>query len=286
MSRVVSPYYPPRARWYAPLQRVGPGLARFFSLNRLRRVDGVSPAGLLVSLLIPGLGFYLAGRRAWGKAALVGCGFLLGVCLVALGRMTANIAFGLLLAVHASGVTLVLQPWLVEARFFTRVFCSFGILAALGGLLYVPAGNFVDAHWFTPLQINGKVVVVKKYGGPGQVRRGDWLAYTLKAAGYTQAGLGLGPVLALPGDRIRFTETALEVNGVFRPRLPHMPDSGELVVPEKHWFLWPEFDIYGHGNLGDPATVSQVILRSAVISEQQFAGKPFKRWFWRRQVPS
>ena len=86
-------------------------------------------------------------------------------------------------------------------------------------------------------------------------------------------------------DRVRFSKAAFEVNGAGQPRLAHMPETGELIMAEKHWFAWPDFAITGHGNVAE-AGVSAALLRMATISEQQFAGKPFKRWFWRRQVSS
>jgi hypothetical protein len=210
----------------------------------------------------------------------------MGVFLVALGHGAANIAFGLAVSIHAMGVTLLLEPWLAPSRFRVRLLWSLAILAALGWLLYLPCRNYIDTHWFTPLRVNGQVVIVGKRSGPGNLQRGDWIAYSLQEVGYARAGLGLGPVLALAGDEVRFTPTALRINGVPQPRLPHMPDSGVVVVPEKHWFVWPEFDISGHGYLGEPAAISQAILQSAMISEAHFVGKPFKRWFWHRQFPS
>jgi len=71
---------------------------------------------------------------------------------------------------------------------------------------------------------------------------------------------------------------------VARPLLPHMPTSGEIVIPEKSWFIWPDFDIGGgHGYVGG-AAISATLLKMAMVEEQQFVGKPFKRWFGREQV--
>jgi hypothetical protein len=62
-----------------------------------------------------------------------------------------------------------------------------------------------------------------------------------------------------------------------------MPTSGEVAVPEKHWFVWPELDISVHGNVSE-ASISAMMLQSATVSESEFIGKPFKHWFWRRQI--
>ena len=58
-------------------------------------------------------------------------------------------------------------------------------------------------------------------------------------------------MLAVAGDTVRFTTNVFFINGQPAPRLPHMPDTGEVQVPEKHWFIWPNLDISGHGNVGE-----------------------------------
>jgi len=138
-----------------------------------------------------------------------------------------------------------------------------------------------------PLRVNGRVVVVQTFSASKAVRRGDWIAYSLPGGAGTgvlvQEGLSLGPVLAAGGDHLRFSPKTFEVNGVQRPLLPHMPTSGELLVPENHWFIWPELGISGHGNVAE-ANISATMLQLANVSEPRFIGKPFKRWFWRRQI--
>ena len=84
------------------------------------------------------------------------------------------------------------------------------------------------------------------------------------------------------GDRVRFKAETIEVNGVASPRRAHMPTAGELVVSEKNWFIWPQFDISNRGNTAE-TVISAMMVRLATVSEEQFVGKPFKRWFWRRQ---
>jgi len=285
-SKVVSPYYPPRARWFAPLLRLGLAIVRVLGLDRLYRPGAVSFGGLVASLLIPGVGFWLAGRRFLAKAAVAGYTLSLCVFVVALGRAPANIAFGLLISIHSTGLILLLDPWLLGIRFRTRLFCSLAVLSFLAGLLYLPARTFLDTHWLSPLQINDRVVIVHKLANPTHLRRGDWIAYSLPAIKYTQAGFGFGPILATAGDRVAFTPAAFEVNGITQPRRANMPESGEWVVPQKHWFLWPDFDISGHGNVNQQAMITQAIMESAMVAEEQLVGKPFKRWFWHTQFPS
>jgi hypothetical protein len=135
---------------------------------------------------------------------------------------------------------------------------------------------------------------VQKLTSPGVIKRGDWVMYSLQnlnsgdphregGAVRSQAGYGLEPVLAVAGDSVTFSTNSFAVNGVEHPLLPHMPNSGEVIVPEKNWFIWPELGISGHGNTSE-ASISDAMLRLATVPENQFVGKPFKRWFWRKQI--
>jgi hypothetical protein len=143
-----------------------------------------------------------------------------------------------------------------------------------------------------PLRVNDHVVVVQRNAPATSVGRGDWVAYTFSGYYFSNHGgqgasshtsLGLGLVLATAGDRVEFSTGKFTVNGVSRPLLPHMPDSGNLIVPENHWFIWPNLAITGNLNVGE-ASISSVMLQMASVPETQFVGKPFKRWFWREQI--
>ena len=288
MSNFSSPYYPPRARWYAPLLSWGGRLRRGLALDRVRPPAGVPWLGLLGSLLVPGLGVYVRGPRMYGQLALGLCGGLLLIFMAELGRPAANFAFGLLLAAHASSINYLLAPSLAGFRFRYRLLFSLALLILLGTLLYLPAQNYVASRGVMPLRIKERVVIVRNVGNPSALRRGDWVAYSVKAGGdhngYIEAGYGLGPILALPGDRVRFTPAALEVNGRPQPRRDHMPVSGVFVVPGMCWFVWHELAIGGHGYVAE-ATLVQTLLSMATITEPQLVGKPFQRWFWHRQFP-
>ena len=287
MSKFASAYYPPRARWYAPLWKLGGSLRRHFGLSRARLPMTMSFCAFALSLLVPGMGFYLRSERRWGKAALAASGLLLAVFFVWLGYPAGNVAFGLLLSLHSTSIVYLCEPLLVDVRLRTRVFFSMAVLAVVGGLIYLPLRSLIQERCFIPMNVNGRIVVVRAYDSPASVRRGDWIAYSLKDAGvngiYVRAGYGLGPVLATAGERLRFGSSALEVNGFRSARKAFMPESGELAVAENHWFVWPEVDISGHGNVGE-AAISATLLKMSMITKDQFVGKPFKRWFGRRQI--
>jgi hypothetical protein len=288
-----SPYYPPRARWYSFFLSFGGTIRRRLALDRIHLPREMALVGLVAGFLVPGLAVYIRGPRLWGKTVLAGCGLLLLIFIVGFGHPVGNFAFGLLLSIHVSGFVYYCSPLLLEASLRSRLLFTLLTMMALGLLIYLPIRNAVLQRWLVPLHVRGNVVIVQRLAAPDDIKRGDWVMYSQNngetgdahhgGAVWVRAGFGCGPVLAVGGDRVEFSTNAFRVNGEARPLLPHMPNSGTLTVPEKHWFIWPEFDIYAHGNVGE-ANVSAIMLQMATVSQKQFIGKPFKRWLWRRQI--
>jgi hypothetical protein len=212
---------------------------------------------------------------------------LLLVFMIGLGYRTGNLAFGLMLSIHVTSLGVLFQPYFATSRLRVRFLFGICSLVFLALMLYMPARNFIQEHFFMPLRLNGEVIVVGKLDAGTAVRRGDWIAYNMESQElaqqvYSRSGYGLGPVLAVGGDRVSFTPNACEINGIAQPRRGHMPTSGTLVVPEKHWFVWPDVDMTGHGNVPEER-ISDSMQRMALISTDQFRGRALKRWFWRRQ---
>jgi hypothetical protein len=288
-------YYPPRARWYSHLFSFGSAIRRRLALDRLHAPREMAWAGLATGFLVPGLAVYIRGPRLWGMAALAGCGLLFLSFIAWFGHPAGNFAFGLLLSIHISGFVYYYSPLLQQEGLRSRLLLTLLALMTIGLLIYLPVRNVVLQHWLIPLRVRGNVVIVQRQGAPQDIRRGDWVMYSQKrsetgeahngGAIWVRAGFGWGPVLAVAGDRVEFSTNTFRVNGEARPLLPHMPNSGTLTVPEKHWFIWPELDIYQHGNVGEE-NISAILLHMATVSQEQFIGKPFKRWFWRRQILS
>ena len=279
-------FYPPRARWYSPLLIVGGRIRRRLALDFIQLPAGVSPGGALACLLFPGTAFYVCGPRFWGKVA-IGLSVLLFFVQVAwFGSGAASVAFGLLLSVHASGLAFFVEKMLPAPGFRSRLISGAGLLALLAFFLYLPARKMVQSHWFFPLQVNDRVVVIYRQHPTINLRRGEPVAYSLD--GFSEHGLvvrsgfGFGPLLGLPGDQVRFNPDSFEVNGLAHQRLAFMPTSGELLVPQRHWFVWPEFGKHGNGHASDDV-LSQTVLELSTISEAQFMGKPLRHWLWRRQ---
>jgi hypothetical protein len=286
MSRFHSPYYPPRASWYSPLFRLVEAAKRMMWLDRIHLPAGMATRAFLAGLLIPGYAFVVRGERLIGRVVMLSYGLLAAVFIIWLGYPIANIGFGLMLSLHVSSVIFLLNPWLADARIPFRLLTGLALLVFVGGGLYAPIRRQVETNWLMPLRINQNVVIVQTFSSSASVKRGDWVAYKLedeRGTGlYSRAGLGLRPVLAVAGAQVRFTDQSYVVNGVSLPRLPHMPTTGELTVPEKNWFIWPDFAISNRGNIAE-ANISAAMLRLAMVAEVQFVGKPLKRWFWRRQ---
>jgi hypothetical protein len=286
MGGRVSSYYPPRARWYSPLLTGGERLRKRLALDRLHWPNGLSPAAVVVSMVVPGAGFYFRAPRFWGRLALGLSVLLILVIVGGFGYPVAALGFGLLLSLHACGLVFVLDPLLVDAIFRTRLLFGGGILIALLCLVYLPGRDFIQRHLFLPLQVNGRVVVVKVMRLSTAWRRGERVAYSFGSHSEHQlvihGGVSLGPVLAAPGDHVQFSASDFEVNGFSQPRLALMPSAGAFVVPEKHWLVWPEVAISGHGQV-PTSDVAEALLNLCTISEDQFVGKPVRRWLWRKQ---
>jgi len=264
-------------------------IRRRLALDRIRLPVGVTLFGTLVGILVPGLAVYLKGSRLWGGAAMGACALAASVFFLWLGHPVATWAFALLMSVHATGLLYYLGPLLADSSFQFRVFCAVGVLALLGFVLYLPVGNFLENHWFMPMAVRGQVVVVDKTKSARELNRGDWVAYTVgggRGRGvYLIEGYAVGRVLAVGGDQVRFTAESVEINGASLPRLPRMPTDGEIVVPEGALFVWPELDITIRGQVPE-GNVTGALLELAVVPASQVVGKPFERWFWRRQLSS
>jgi type IV secretory pathway protease TraF len=286
MSKATSPFYPPRARWYSPVVYLSHAITHRLALDRLHLPPGVFLLPLTASLFVPGLGFHFR-NKLWGTLAMSGSVLLFCSFIIWLGYPIANAAFGLLISIHVSGITYYCSPWLNGERLVTRIVVALLLTLVLTALLYVPVRKSVQETHFAPLRTPEGVVVIRKLPVATPVARGDTVAYNLQEATashfYAHGGLTLGKILALPGERINFTATAFTINGVSHPLLPHMPTSGEVIVPENDWFIWPNLAIIGgHGNVAEEA-IATMMLRMAQVPQHEFVGKPFIRWFGRRQ---
>ncbi|HWW01860.1 MAG TPA: hypothetical protein VNZ64_19325 [Candidatus Acidoferrum sp.] len=290
----VSAYYPPRARWYTTLFfHAGQQLRRRVGLDKLHLAGELSWPGLILSLAVPGFAFFVFGRR------LLGWLFLPAYCLAgfvfvaALGFTAGSIAYGLMISLHATSIVFLEGYWLRDSGFRLRLALALCTLVGVWALVYAPLVRFAEHHWLLPVRFGQRVLLVHRGVSPATLKRGDWVAYRIRAddswgeergAVLLRSGLAIDPVLGLPGDHIRFSAQGVAVNARTFPRAPYMPTEGELVVPEKVWFIWPNLAITMHGGVA-PADISAAMQRAAMVTQTNIIGRPSRYWFGRRQWP-
>ena len=291
----VSAYYPPRARWYNTLLfSLGQRLRRRVGLDRLHLAGEVTWPSLILSLLVPGFSFFLFGRRlvAWvvfPVYCLAGLAFI-----AALGFTAGSIAYGLMISIHATSIAYLEAHWLRDSGFGLRLGLALCTLVGLWALVYAPGVNFAEKHWLFPVRVGERVLIVWRGVSPAALKRGDWVAHRIhegQAFGaegrgnvYLESGLAIDPVLGLPGDHVRFGNEDVTVNGQTFPRGAYMPTTGELEVPEKVWFIWPNLGITVRGGVA-PANISATLQRTAMVTQTNIIGRPTRHWFGRRQWP-
>jgi hypothetical protein len=266
-------------------------------LEAIHLPAGFSFPQFLLSLVVPGFAFFPAGRPILGWTFLGVYLFSAVLFVVALGYVVGGLFFGLVIAAHASSIVFLEAHWLRDqCRFLVRLVLAGVTLLMVWLAVYSPLVGFAQRHWVMPLQVRGNVVIVRSLAAPRQIKRGDWVMFALRSAYLgdphreggavqIQAGFSSGAVLAVAGDRVEFSTNNFAVNGIEQPRLPHMPTKGEVIVPENHWFVWPDLGITGHGYVSE-GNLSALMLEMALVSEIDFIGQPFKHWFWRRQILS
>lgn len=291
-SNETSPFYPPRAGWSAGWFRFWEALRRRLALDRIHMPRGVVAGELVAGFLVPGLAVLFRGPRLWGQIALAACAGLMLAYVIWLGYPAANMAFGALISIHVTGFVHYCHHLGGEETFGARLRFTLFVMLSLILLLYLPVRNLVQRELVTPLRINDQVIVVHRLRVAPVIGAGQWVAYSLAQTSQGEAhnggavrfqgGAGLARVLAVGGDQVLFSTNGFSVNGMLHPALDHMPKGGEWTVPEKHWFIWPNLAISGHGNVSE-AAISSTLLELADVSPSQFLGQPFNRWFWRRQ---
>lgn len=256
MSKFASPYYPPRARWYSPVYFLGSVLRRGLALDRIVFPRGITVSGLAGSFLVPGLGFFLRGPRIYGKAAMAGWGVLFLFFIVWLGYPFGNCMFGLMLSLHATGFVYYNGPHFSNRTFSYRMLFTLAALTGMGLGLYLPAGHVVQNHWLMPLRNGGQVIIVS-VERPVPLKRGDWAAFN------TRDGVLFGRIAGLGGDRI---------------------DS--IIVPDNHWLMRAQFArrYYHDGFFPTYTGRMEISEQSVIVSPEEFIGRPFKHWFWRKQI--
>jgi signal peptidase I len=196
-----------------------------------------------------------------------------------------SILFGLIVGLHTTGVIHLNTVMNAEASMRRRI--GFGLCGALVLFFcYRAMLGVVENYWLLPLKVKGHVYVVNRMAGGKGIQRGDVVAYSLQDSrepGMTfRGGYGLERVFGVAGDVIEFKAASITVNGQSFPRDPMMPVNQVITVPQKCWFIWPNYNIANRGIV--PAeSVKAGLLRAAIVPEETFVGRPYKYWFGRKQ---
>lgn len=287
-ASLTSAYYPPRARWYSRLLRWGQRGVDRLGLDLETQGLGQALARLLVDVVVPGWAFVGQTRREVAPAVAAGWGLGLLLFIVLLGWPLANLGFALAVSLHAISAGCGFAKHFVRRALGLRMALGVVLGAGFAGLVYLPAVAWFNAHVAMPLSTAQGVVIVNPRVPPESIRRGDWMAYRLRAARLRgpvvlHDGYGLGRVLAAGGDEVTFAPGEFRINQTLMPVRQWMPASGGLTLTPGTWFIWPDLKIARNG-IADEA-VCQVLFDLAVVSPSQYCGRPYNWWFFRRPKP-
>ena len=281
-------YYPPRARWYSPLFYSWSWFRRRVMLDRIKLLSGINGCRVLLGLLVPGYAYAAYGQRSVARAVLVSYLLAAAIFIIWLGYFLSSVGFAAMISLHMSGVVYLMGRESSTLDLRRRVVWSMLAFSVMCLGVYYPLQRQLEKRLVMPLRVGNQVVVVSPRHAVASVKRGDWVAYRINQATgdhvYVPGGFGYGQVEAVAGDRVAFTPQSWQVNDRVLPRRRHMPAQETWVVPEKHWFIWPDSTISISGDQQQDAAVSRLLRETAMVSEAQFAGTPLRRWFWRRQT--
>jgi len=286
-ARASSSYYPPRAGWGRHFNRLGHTVRRRIHWEQLGVTLKTSPSHFVVGFVVPGFSFLDAGWKTLGRSIMLAWVVAVLVFLIWLGYNISTFAFGLMMSMHVSSILYLHNRTFPGMRVLKRLVFSLALLFVVGQLVYASALKFCHNRVFMPLRVGEKVYVINRLHDAQNLRRGDFVACSAKAASFGNVrirnGYILDKVIAGPRDHIEFNGNGYAVNGVQSQSLPFMPASGTIVLSQRTWLIWPSLETVVNVNV-DPRSVSAAVLDMAMIRRDQVIGKPFKRWFWRRQV--
>ena len=286
-ARASSSYYPPRAGRGRHFNHLGYNVRRRLHWEQLGLKLKTSPSHFALGLVFPGFAFLDAGWKTLGKATVLTWVVAALIFVIWLGYGISTLAFGLMMSVHVSSILYLHNRAFPGMRILRRLVLSLALLFVVGQLVYASALKLCHNYLFMPLRLGEKVYVINRLHDLQGLRRGDFVACYAEAAAFGNVrirdGYILDKVIAGPGDHLEFSQNGYAVNGIQSRSLPFMPASGATILPRQTWMIWPSLETVVNVN-ADPHTVSAAVLQMAMIHRGQVIGKPFKRWFWRRQV--
>lgn len=306
MPLEASSYYPPRAGKGRLPSGIGTWGTRVFHRfghwgRRLPEVHLPLMCGAdwLWSLGVPGYAYSALGRRKLGLWMAMTWMIAALVLLLFRGHPVATAwALGALASTHTSGLAFALlrvrelDSDAPPVTLATRVGLPLvlWIVAATG--VYWPLDGLLTRWFARGIEVDGRRIVVNPRVSADQVTRGQVVLYRMAGQVYGtgtgaigfQGGWGFGEVLGMPGDTVEFRRERFGVHQRWSARRPHMPIAGEVPVLPGHWWIWPRVRMLQVPP--DAGRISHALLDQAMVSQAQFAGRPYRRWFfWRQDLP-
>ncbi len=285
-SPEASQYYPPRERWYGRFWYPWHFLKQKLRLGVVTDGFELPYYKLLLGMIVPGLSWVWYGRRIFGLVTFASYCLIAIAFLIWIGYPAGTISLAILMSIHTSSILYMNRRLTPGEELGKRIIWTLVVFALVSLLVYQPLRRQMERHWFRPLVIGERVLVVKTSVSPSLIKRGDWVAYQINGSrrdqAWIQAGYGIGKVLAIAGDKISFQANGFSINGTLQPRRDYMPAKGDLVVADGSWFIWPDVTISGHGNVGAYVT-ENAMTDLATVPQSNFIGVLFHHWWWRRQ---
>ncbi|MEY4489407.1 MAG: hypothetical protein RIQ79_1915 [Verrucomicrobiota bacterium] len=232
------------------------------------------------------------------------------VAVVGYGEGFSAMAFGVVISIHVASIGAYFQAVSPASGTLHRFVRQLGIALAcvVLGLLLIPRAMSVLV---IRIQTSRGLLLINPFDGRAPYHHGEPMAFLLQSyargfdlprAGHAadeerepdfwqvniyleghamvRTGLYLGHVIAVPGERVTFTDGFFRVNdGPPRPALPLMPIQGELRVPVSRVLVWPgeaTNRIIGGRDRRDYAFPPEVLL----LRKSALVGRPYKHWFW------
>ena len=299
-----SSYYPPRAgrgRMSAAsgvrVERLRNRFAHF-----MRRLPSPPSFGVLsfrdgiLSLILPGYAYVAMGR--WQIGLLMAGGWVLALLLllVFLANPTTRAwCLGTLASTHTSGLAMAalrsreLDPDLPSPTLFHRIALPLALWAIAAAVIYWPFDTLLNETVARVVSVDGRSIVVNPRVDPEDLLRGDIILFRSGGNRYSgevpvlmRDGLYWGVVLGLPGDQVTFSTNSVVAAGRSSPLEAYMPTAGSYPVPRDTWFAWPRMLQLGAARTS-PDLITHAFLDQAQITRADFMGRPYRRWFFRRQ---
>jgi type IV secretory pathway protease TraF len=257
---------------------------------------------VVLRMAVPGWPQIYLGRKAVGRMMLFSYGAFLFSGLVFIGTFVGSLLLGLAFTCHASSIVDVVTASTDEVR--RRLAICAGLIAAVGLLVYLPAGRMVS-YFVVPRVIvrdvspfaAGDVVLLTPTGNAFRASRpGDVVMYEPPVVSTDRQqhrivrieGARIDRILAVAGQRVVWSDGKLEVDGNPSNLLPLNPQRCgfrfETVVPAGHFLILPSsLDVGLMAEVGAAQVRALSEVRASDVLGRVFLRQqPLSRFLWVR----